>query len=92
MAILQVRDLDDRLYLSLKDRAKKENRSLSQEVVSILETFLSNPHVFRSNPTRDFLSLSSAWEDDRSAEEIMASIRGGRRNSPRFGADDALFD
>ena len=55
MAILQVRDIDDRLYTSLKELAQSENRSLSQEVISILEKYLSNPAVFKNNPTREFL-------------------------------------
>lgn len=91
MAILQVRDLDDRLYATLKDRAKKENRSLSQEVISILEKYLSNPHVFKNNPTRDFLNLSSSWDDDRTAEEIIADIKNSRRSTTRFGDSDGLF-
>jgi len=46
MAILQVRDIDDRLYSLLKLRAKSENRSVSQEVISIIEKYLSNPALF----------------------------------------------
>lgn len=75
MAILQVRDLDDRLYSSLKSMAKSENRSISQEVISIIEKYLSNPHVFSNNPTREFISLSDSWDDNRNADEIIASIR-----------------
>jgi plasmid stability protein len=46
MAILQVRDIDDRLYDSLKQKAQINNRSISQEVISILETYLSNPGIY----------------------------------------------
>ncbi|MDP3296123.1 MAG: antitoxin [Thermodesulfovibrionia bacterium] len=92
MAILQVRDIDDRLYSSLKELAKSENRSLSQEVVSILEKYLSNPVVFKSNPTRDFLSLSGSWDDNRTADEIVADIKRSRKNSKRFGAENVVFD
>ena len=92
MAILQVRDIDDRLYSSLKTLAKSENRSLSQEVISILEKYLSNPVVFKNNPTREFLSLSGAWTDKRSAEDIVKDLRKNRRNSKRFEAENVLFD
>lgn len=92
MAILQVRDIDDRLYSSLKELAKSENRSLSQEVVSILENYLSNPLLFRKNPTRDFLSLSGAWDDDRTPDEIIADIKKSRTKSKRFGAGNVVFD
>lgn len=92
MAILQVRDIDDRLYSSLKNLAKSENRSLSQEVISILEKYLSNPVVFKNNPTREFLSLSGSWADDRTADEIVKGIKKKRRNSRRFEAQNVLFD
>lgn len=92
MAILQVRDIDDRLYSTLKNLAKSENRSLSQEVISILEKYLSNPAVFEKNPTRDFLSLSGSWEDDRSADEIISDIKKSTRTSKRFKAENVLFD
>ena len=37
MAMLQVRDMDDRLYDRLKFAAKHDNRSISQQVVTILQ-------------------------------------------------------
>jgi plasmid stability protein len=92
MAILQVRDIDDRLYSSLKNLAKSENRSLSQEVISILEKYLSNPVGFKNNPTREFLSLSGSWADNRTADEIVKDIKKNRRNSKRFEAQNVLFD
>ena len=92
MAILQVRDIDDRLYSSLKTLAKLENRSLSQEVISILEKYLSNPVVFKNNPTREFLSLSGSWADNRPADEIVKDIKKNRRNSKRFEVKNVLFD
>ena len=92
MAILQVRDIDDRLYSSLKNLAKSENRSLSQEVISILEKYLSNPVVFKNNPTREFLSLSGSWADNRTADDIVKDIKKNRRNSRRFEAQNVLFD
>jgi len=92
MAILQVREIDDRLYSLLKAKAKKENRSLSQEVISILEDFLANPDMFGRNPTKEFLSLAEAWSDERTAEEIVDQIKRSRKNSQRFGAKNVLFD
>ena len=93
MAILQVRDIDDRLYSSIKELAKSENRSLSQEVISILEKYLSNPVAFKNNPTREFLSLSGSWDDDRRADEIVGDIKKrNRKNSKRFQAENVVFD
>jgi hypothetical protein len=92
MAILQVRDIDDRLYSTLKTLAKSDNRSLSQEVISILEKYLSNPFVYKNNPTKDFLELTGSWKDDRSADEILADIKNARINSKRFEDQNGIFD
>ena len=92
MANLQVRDIDDRLYESLRERARREKRSISQEVILILEKYLSRPTTYDVNPTDEFLSLSGAWNDDRTADEIIDDIRKKRRNSTRFSGDDRVFD
>lgn len=92
MATLQVRDIDDRLYESLRKRATREKRSISQEVVLILEKFLSRPNAYDVNPTDEFLSLTGAWSDERGADEIINDIRGGRKNSSRFSGEDSVFD
>jgi plasmid stability protein len=90
MAILQVRDMDDRLYASIKQKAKNDNRSISQEVISILETYLSNPDMFSANATREFLNLT--WDDDRSAKKIIDSIAKDRKNKKSFGEFNGVFD
>ena len=92
MATLQVRDLDDKLYESLRRRANQEKRSISQEVVTILEKYLSQPNAYESNPTDEFLMLAGAWRDERSADEIITEIRGSRKNSSRFLGDPSVFD
>lgn len=92
MAILQVRDLDDRLYASLKAIARSENRSISQEVISIIEKYLSNPTVYKNNPTKEFIALSGAWDDNRDADEIIDSINKSRNNSKRFKSENVIFD
>jgi len=92
MAILQVRNIDDRLYSLLKLRAKSENRSVSQEVISIIEKYLSNPALFKSNPTKEFISLSGSWDDKRNADEIISSIKQTRSRSKRFDKSNVLFD
>jgi hypothetical protein len=92
MANLQVRDIDDRLYESLRERASREKRSISQEVILILEKYLSRPNAYDVNPTDEFLLLAGAWSDDRSADEIISDIRGNRRNSSRFAGEDRVFD
>ena len=92
MANLQVKDIDDKLYESIRNLAASEKRSISQEVVLILEKYLSKPRVFDQCPTDEFLSLAGSWDDDRSADVIIQDIRDNRRNSNRFGNTDELFD
>jgi plasmid stability protein len=90
MAILQVRDIDDRLYDTLKQKAQIDNRSISQEVISILETYLSNPDIYNINSTREFLKLS--WDDNRNADEIIDNLMKDRKNEKSFGEYNGVFD
>lgn len=92
MANLQVKDIDDQLYESLRAIASSEKRSISQEVVHILEKYLSLPDTFLKNPTEEFLKLSGSWDDDKNTEELIMDIREHRKNSDRFGKNNELFD
>ena len=92
MATLQVRDIDDGLYATLKMLADKEHRSLSQEVVNILESHVRQPNRKLQDITGEFLSLSDAWQDDRSASSIVKEIRQERKNSRRYGDSNVIFD
>ncbi len=92
MANLQVKEIDEHLYHSLKRRAAQERRSVSQEVILILEKYLSKPEQFNNNPTSDFLQLCGSWVDERSADEIIGDIMSGRADSQRFSETNELFD
>lgn len=43
MATLNVKNFSDVLYRKLRDRAKRQHRSVAQEVTSILERVLNDP-------------------------------------------------
>jgi len=92
MAILQVRDIDDRLYDFLKRSAKLRNRSISQEVITIIQDYLNSMQSGSANATDEFVALSGAWNDEKSAEEIIADIRKARTGSTRFGGRNGIFD
>ncbi len=92
MANLQVKDIDDNLYETIRRLAADDRRSISQEVVYILKKYLSLPDSFERNPTDEFLKLAGSWEDSRSADEIIGDVYSNRRNSSRFGSDNELFD
>ena len=92
MAILQVRDIDDRIYETLKRLSREHKRSLSQEVIHIIETYLTQPKTMTQNSTDEFLKLSGSWEDERTSEEILKEIKQGRSSNRRFSENNGLFD
>lgn len=92
MAILQVRDIDDRIYDNLKRISQQHKRSISQEVIYIIETYLTQPQSLIKNSTDEFLKLTGNWEDERSAEEIVSEIKKGRSPNRRFTKNHGIFD
>lgn len=92
MAILQVRDIDDRIYDNLKRISQEHKRSISQEVIYIIETYLSQPQSLIKNSTDEFLKLAGSWEDERSEEEIISEIKKGRSRNRRFTKSNGIFD
>jgi hypothetical protein len=78
VANLQVKSIDDELYQSLGKRAAMENRSISQEVVSILKAHLSIPSNKTRQVNNQFLELCGTWEGDKSADEMIKEIRNSR--------------
>jgi len=79
MANLQVKSIDDDLYESLGRRAAMENRSISQEVVSIIKAYLSMPtSVNVKNNNQQFLELCGSWQGEESAESMVEDIRKNR--------------
>ncbi len=89
MAVLQVRGIDDQLYSALGALASRESRSISQEVISILQAYLSRANVSSKNSTDAFLDLAGSWEDGRTANELANELRKNRISRRRFkgGAD-----
>ena len=91
MANLQVRDINDRLYEALKRRAEMDHRSISQEVVQILESSLGTD-MRAETQTLAFLNLTGSWKDKRTAEQIIKDINSSRSKSQRGKLVDELFD
>ena len=92
MAMLQVRDMDDRLYDKLRFAAKIDNRSISQQVITILQNYFTSIPVKTKNATEEFLKLAGSWDDSRSTDAIVDDIYNSRVNSTRFEALDGIFD
>jgi plasmid stability protein len=80
MATLQVKGIDDQLYKALGARASMNNRSISQEVITIIQESLSRGPADPRAATRSFLELCGSWKDDRPAARIVADLRRSRRS------------
>ena len=86
MANLQIKGMDDDLYLEIKHMAKDEHRSVSQQILYITKLFLARRKTIEQlkTPAEVLLGLAGSWDDIRPAEEIIAEIKASRKNSIRF--------
>jgi plasmid stability protein len=68
MAVLNIKSVPDKLYRKLQARAKRQRRSVAQEVIQILDQALSEP------PPLSILDLQSgfagAWEGDLAGDQF----------------------
>lgn len=83
MATLQVKGMDDDLYRALAARAAQERRSISQQVVRIIEDELARRRGGAVETTEALLQLCGTWADDRSAEDIAEALRQARTSGGR---------
>lgn len=74
MAAIQVKNVSPQLHDQLRQRAKRDGRSLSEYILRVLERDLSTP------TTREWLDRLRQDEPapDIASEEIVTSIREGR--------------
>jgi hypothetical protein len=86
MANLQIKNIDNSLYAQIKDLAAAENRSISQQVLFLVKSYLNQRKHTRATktPAQVLLELSGSWEDDKSSEEIISEIKRARRNSDKL--------
>ena len=92
MAHLHVRDLNDKLYESIKRRVNLGHRSISQEVVSMIESYLNRNDLVAEIQTLEFLKLSHSWQDTRNAKEIVSELRNSRTKNTRLNKINELLD
>lgn len=86
MANLQIKGIEDALYKELKSMAASENRSVSQQVLYVLKTYLANRKRFQMTrtPAQILLELSGSWDDSRKPAEIIAEIKRARKDSRKL--------
>ncbi len=83
MATLQVKGMDDDLYRALAARAARERRSISQQVVKMIEDDLARRRGSAVDTTAALLQLSGTWVDDRCAEDVAEALRQARTSGGR---------
>ena len=86
MANLQIKGIDDNLYKRLKAMAASENRSVSQQVLYLVKSYLAKGKKIDEKKTsaQILLELSGSWDDSRSSADIIEEIRKGRKNSRKL--------
>ena len=86
MANLQIKGIDDALYSQIKMMALKENRSISQQVLFLVKTYMAKkPYVDSAKtPAQMLLDLSGSWADSRDPDQIIAELKNARKNSKKF--------
>ena len=86
MANLQIKGIEDNLYKKIKKMAASENRSVSQQVLSLIKEYIARKGKIQSlkPPAQVLLELSGSWEDNRSADKIVSEIKRGRKNSKKL--------
>ena len=86
MANLQIKNIDDALYAQIKNLAASENRSVSQQVLFLMKSYLSKKKQSNAikTPAQILLELSGSWKDERKPEEIIRIMKQARKNSKRL--------
>ena len=86
MANLQIKGIDDNLYERLKKIAASENRSVSQQVLFLVKSYLAKGKAIdeMKTPAQVLLELSGSWDDRRSSEEIIKEIKKDRKSSRKL--------
>ncbi|MGD8521087.1 MAG: hypothetical protein PVF56_08080 [Desulfobacterales bacterium] len=87
MANLQIKGIDDDLYAQIKALAASENRSVSQQVLFLIKTYLVHKHQLHNSktPAQILLELSGSWQDSRSPEQIVKELKTARKRSKKLG-------
>ena len=83
MANLQIKGMNDDFYAQIKALAGSESRSVSQQIIFMTKEYLLKKQQVQAAkmPAQVLLELSGAWEDGRTAEEIVADLKQARKNT-----------
>ena len=90
MANLQIKGMDDNLYERLKAIAASENRSVSQQVLFLVKSYLAKGKTIGEmrTPAQVLLELSGSWDDSRSSE---VNNKGNQERPQKFQETGGRF-
>ncbi len=85
MANLQIQGIDDKLYSEIKKLAASQKRSVSQQVLLLIQDYLAKMPALEKaqSPSEVLLELHGSWMDDREADQIVDQIKKDRKNLSR---------
>jgi hypothetical protein len=88
VANLQIKGIDDQLYNEIKKLAVAEKRSISQQVLFLVKSYLANKPRFDEikTPSEVLLELYGSWKDERDADQFIDQIKKARKNIKRNAA------
>lgn len=88
MANLQIKGIDDQLYNEIKKLAVAEKRSICQQVLFLVKSYLANKPRFDEikTPSEVLLELYGSWKDERDADQFIDQIKKARKNIKRNAA------
>jgi len=83
MANLQIKGIEDDLYNEIKKMAAADNRSVSQQILFLVKSYMSKKP--RWNATKSaaevLIDLHGSWQDERDADQIIDQVKRARRKS-----------
>ena len=93
MANLQIKGIEDALYTQIKELAASENRSISQQILFLVNRYMANKKQFQKTkmPAQILLELAGSWKDSQDADEIISNIKNARKNSSRLKKNSNVF-
>jgi hypothetical protein len=88
MVNLQIKGIDDDLYRDIKKLAAAENRSVSQQILFLVKSYLSKrPRCDAvKSPAEVLIALHGSWLDKRGEDQIVDQIKKARKNSRDLAA------
>jgi hypothetical protein len=88
MANLQIKGIDEEVYKEIKKLAAAEKRSVSQQILFLVKSYLAKRSRYDAakTPAEVLLELHGSWQDKREADQIIDEIKRARKSGSRLAA------